>query len=63
MRSFDVLKPPLSYNEQGELESVLGTDSAGRDVLSRVVYGARISFFVGLAAVGLGGRRRYDLWD
>ena len=37
------------------LEYVLGTDSTGRDVLSRVVYGARISFFVGLAAVGLGG--------
>ena len=52
---FATLKPPLSYNRQGELEHVLGTDSTGRDVLSRVVYGARISFFVGLAAVGLGG--------
>ncbi|MCY4063218.1 MAG: ABC transporter permease [Chloroflexi bacterium] len=49
------LNPPLSYNEQGQLESVLGTDAAGRDVLSRLVYGARISFFVGLAAVGFGG--------
>ena len=52
---FKVLKPPLSYNRDGELEHVLGTDSTGRDVLSRVIYGARISFFVGLAAVGLGG--------
>ncbi len=52
---FDTLKPPLSYNREGELEYILGTDSTGRDVLSRVVYGARISFFVGLAAVGLGG--------
>ena len=52
---FDTLKPPLSYDRDGELEYVLGTDSTGRDVLSRVVYGARISFFVGLAAVGLGG--------
>ncbi len=52
---FDTLKPPLSYNRDGELEYVLGTDSTGRDVFSRVIYGARISFFVGLAAVGLGG--------
>ncbi len=52
---FVTLKPPLSTNRQGEIEFVLGTDSAGRDVLSRVVYGARISFFVGLAAVSLGG--------
>ncbi len=52
---FVTLKPPLSTNRQGEMEFVLGTDSAGRDVLSRVVYGARISFFVGLAAVSLGG--------
>ncbi|MDE2853558.1 MAG: ABC transporter permease [Chloroflexota bacterium] len=52
---FDTLKAPLSYDRDGELEYILGTDSTGRDVLSRVVYGARISFFVGLAAVGLGG--------
>ena len=52
---FDTLKPPFSTNRDGELEYVLGTDSSGRDVLSRVIYGARISFFVGLAAVGLGG--------
>ena len=52
---FDTLLPPLTTNRDGELEYILGTDSSGRDVLSRVVYGARISFFVGLAAVGLGG--------
>ncbi len=52
---FATLKPPLSTDREGEIEFLLGTDSAGRDVLSRVIYGARISFFVGLAAVGLGG--------
>ncbi|MDE2749725.1 MAG: ABC transporter permease [Chloroflexota bacterium] len=52
---FLTLKPPLSTNREGDIEHVLGTDSTGRDVLSRVIYGARISFFVGLAAVGLGG--------
>ena len=31
----------------------LGTDSQGRDVLSRLVYGARISLTIGIGAVGL----------
>lgn len=32
-------------------EHLLGTDSNGRDVLSRIIYGARISFTVGVVAV------------
>ena len=52
---FSVLKPPLSTNREGELEHILGTDSTGRDVLSRAIFGARISFSVGLVAVALGG--------
>ena len=52
---FSVLKPPLSTNRQGELEHILGTDSIGRDVLSRAIFGARVSFSVGLVAVALGG--------
>ena len=43
------LKPPF-WVEGGSLEHPLGTDSVGRDVLSRVIYGSRISLFVGLAA-------------
>ena len=32
-------------------EHWLGTDSNGRDVLSRIIYGSRISFTVGIVAV------------
>ena len=33
---------------------LFGTDNLGRDVLSRIIYGARISVYVGLGAVALG---------
>lgn len=32
------------------LSNILGTDNIGRDMLSRIIYGARISMFVGLGA-------------
>jgi peptide/nickel transport system permease protein len=49
------LTPPLTANEDGEIEFILGTDGLGRDVLSRLIYGARISLLVGIAAVVVGG--------
>jgi peptide/nickel transport system permease protein len=33
----------------------LGTDHLGRDVLSRTIYGARVSLLIGVAAVAVGG--------
>jgi ABC-type dipeptide/oligopeptide/nickel transport system permease subunit len=42
------LKPP-AWVGGGTWNHVLGTDSVGRDMLSRIIYGARISLFVGLA--------------
>jgi dipeptide transport system permease protein len=37
----------------GEWKFVLGADGLGRDILSRLIYGARISLFIGLAVMGL----------
>lgn len=34
---------------------LFGTDALGRDVFSRVVHGARVTLFVGLASIGLAG--------
>jgi peptide/nickel transport system permease protein len=49
------LRPPMLANTQGRIDYPLGTDALGRDVLSRLIYGARISIVVGLAAVVIGG--------
>ncbi len=38
----------------GEEEAhILGTDEVGRDILSRLIYGARVALLVGVIAVGL----------
>jgi ABC-type dipeptide/oligopeptide/nickel transport system permease subunit len=42
-----VLKPP-------SLEHPFGTDHLGRDVLARILYGARLTLFMGVFAVGVG---------
>lgn len=40
----------MSLRSSPSGEHLLGTDSAGRDVLSRIIYGARVSLTVGIAA-------------
>lgn len=48
------LTPPV-WAEGGSRQYILGTDGLGRDILSRMIYGARISLIVGLAAVLIQG--------
>ncbi len=47
------LAPPV-WVEGGKPSHILGTDNVGRDVLSRVIWGSRISLSVGAAAAILG---------
>jgi peptide/nickel transport system permease protein len=48
------LKAPTLEAPDGRAH-VLGTDQLGRDVLSRMVFGTRVSLTIGFAAVALGG--------
>lgn len=48
------LLPPAWYGK-GSLTYALGTDSLGRDVLSRIIYGTRVSIFVGASVVIVAG--------
>ncbi len=48
------LKPPGYMNHSGDT-FLLGTDSLGRDVFSRIIYGARVSLTVGVLAVLISG--------
>jgi peptide/nickel transport system permease protein len=48
------LIPPV-WAERGDWEHPLGTDRFGRDVLSRIIYGSRISLAVSLVAIFVAG--------
>lgn len=45
---------PPSWEAGGSSDHLLGTDPVGRDLLSRIIYGARTSLFVGIVATLLG---------
>jgi peptide/nickel transport system permease protein len=53
-RLIDRLLPP-AWVEEGDWRYLLGTDHLGRDLLSRMIYGSRVSLVVGFAAVAIGG--------
>jgi peptide/nickel transport system permease protein len=44
---------PPAWMADGRATYLLGTDDQGRDILSALMYGARISLMVGLSSVGL----------
>jgi len=48
------LKPP-AWQQGGTSEYLLGTDKLGRDILSRLIHGARVSLMVSLVAIFVGG--------
>jgi peptide/nickel transport system permease protein len=50
LQLMDAFKPP-AWQEEGDTAFLLGTDEQGRDVLSAIMYGARVSLLVGFAAV------------
>jgi peptide/nickel transport system permease protein len=53
----DIVKksiPPI-WMERGDSEHPLGTDRFGRDMLSRIIWGSRISLLVSLVAIGVAG--------
>ncbi len=53
LTSFDLLDSliPPAWTETGDARFILGTDDQGRDLLSAILYGARLSLLVGLTSI------------
>jgi dipeptide transport system permease protein len=47
------VKVPPVWETEGSWRFVLGTDGLGRDMLSRIIYGARVSLFIGLMVMAV----------
>ena len=50
----DALLAPPVWQEGGTWRFVLGTDDVGRDMLTRLIHGARVSMIVGVSVIALG---------
>jgi dipeptide transport system permease protein len=46
-------KLPPAWEDGGNWKFILGTDALGRDMLSRLIFGARISLFIGLSVMAV----------
>src|SRR5262249_19062812 len=46
---------PPAWHDGGSWTHVLGTDQLGRDYLSRLIYGARVSLLIGATAAAMSG--------
>ncbi|WP_162045318.1 ABC transporter permease [Vibrio taketomensis] len=55
LASIDIMDSelPPSWMEEGDERFLLGTDEQGRDILSTILYGSRLSLTIGFMAVGL----------
>jgi dipeptide transport system permease protein len=49
----DALLVPPFWQDGGRIEFLLGTDAVGRDMLSRLIYGAQYSLFIGIVVVSI----------
>ncbi|WP_394342952.1 ABC transporter permease subunit [Paenirhodobacter hankyongi] len=49
----DALLVPPVWQEGGRADFLLGTDAVGRDMLSRLIYGAQYSLFIGIVVVSI----------
>ncbi|MFW5693598.1 MAG: ABC transporter permease [Alkalispirochaeta sp.] len=50
-QSLEISRQPPAWQEGGSWEYPLGTDNLGRDMLSRIIYGSRVSLTVGFLGV------------
>ncbi len=49
----DAVRAPPIWAQGGSWRFILGTDGEGRDMLTRLIFGARISLFIGLAVMSV----------
>ncbi|MBE3638336.1 ABC transporter permease subunit [Mangrovicoccus sp. HB182678] len=53
MQYRDALLVPPAWTAEGSADYLLGTDAVGRDILSRLIFGARYSLFIGIVVVSI----------
>ena len=49
----DAVRAPPIWQSGGSSRFILGTDGAGRDMLSRLIFGARVSLFIGISVMSV----------